>query len=191
MSKVNIGIHIIFSNFSCRFLNPNNFSNLSSNCSNLLEMRNLQEQIKKAFCYQKLFWTVTVWINCSIDLKIFCKFSAFSLEFRKFFSNTGTFFLTVGQNNFGNKIPKLFLNLRVVKILFIRMKKDRTGLNFSGEKIPHMFPYSRVPRLVPHDLTCLINEQTLIISVKLPCLFIYWYKCSLNSKKKYIIIFLE
>ena len=33
-------------------------------------------------CYQKLFWPFTVRINCS-----------------------GTFFLTVGQNNFGNKIP--------------------------------------------------------------------------------------
>ena len=37
------------------FLNPNIFSNLNSNCSNLLDMRNLQEQVKKAFCYQKLF----------------------------------------------------------------------------------------------------------------------------------------
>ena len=43
------------SNFSCMFLYPNNFSNLNSNCSNLLDMRNLQEQVKKAFCYQKLF----------------------------------------------------------------------------------------------------------------------------------------
>ena len=29
------------------FLNPNIFSNLNSNCSNLLDMRNLQEQVKK------------------------------------------------------------------------------------------------------------------------------------------------
>ena len=35
--------------------NPNNFSNLNSNCSNLLDMRNLQEQAKKAFCYQQSF----------------------------------------------------------------------------------------------------------------------------------------
>ena len=40
-------------------------------------MRNLQEQIKKAFCYQILFSTFTV---------------------RTFF------FLTVGQSNFGNEI---------------------------------------------------------------------------------------
>ena len=50
----------MFSNFSCRFLNSNIFSNLNSNCSNLLDMRNLQEQVEKAFCYQ----------NCS-DLSLF------------------------------------------------------------------------------------------------------------------------
>ena len=31
------------------------FSNLDYNCSNLLDLRNLQEQVKIAFCYQKLF----------------------------------------------------------------------------------------------------------------------------------------
>ena len=31
------------------------FSNLNSNCSNLSYLRNLQEQVKKAFCYQNLF----------------------------------------------------------------------------------------------------------------------------------------
>ena len=39
-----------------RFLNPNYFFfNLNSNCSNLLDLRNLQEHDKKGFCYQKLF----------------------------------------------------------------------------------------------------------------------------------------
>ena len=46
---------IYFSKFSCMFLNPNIFFNLNSNCSNLLDMRNSQEKVKKAFCYQKLF----------------------------------------------------------------------------------------------------------------------------------------
>ena len=81
---------------------------MNSNFSNLLDLRNLQEQVKKVFCYQTLFWPFTVWINCSKDLKFFCKFSAFSLEFQKFFS-IEQFFLTVGQNNFGNKIPFLYL----------------------------------------------------------------------------------
>ena len=37
-----------FSNFSCMFLNPNIFSNLNSNCANLSDIRNLQEQVKKS-----------------------------------------------------------------------------------------------------------------------------------------------
>ena len=45
----------ILSNFSCMCLNPNIFSNLNANCSNLLDLRNLHEQVKEAFCYQKLF----------------------------------------------------------------------------------------------------------------------------------------
>ena len=36
-----------FSNFSCMFLNPNIFFNLNYNIFNLLDMRNLPEQVKK------------------------------------------------------------------------------------------------------------------------------------------------
>ena len=46
------------------------FSNLSFNCSNLLDLSNLQEQVKKAFCYHKLFGPFTVRTNCSSDLKM-------------------------------------------------------------------------------------------------------------------------
>ena len=46
---------IYFFQLSCMFLNPYYFSNLNSNCSNVINMRNLQEQVKKALCYQKLF----------------------------------------------------------------------------------------------------------------------------------------
>ena len=73
-------------------------------------MRNLQEQVKKAFCYQKLFLPFTVWINCSSDLKI-CVNSWPSASNFKFFSQLQEhFFLTVGQNNYGNKIPFLLLS---------------------------------------------------------------------------------
>ena len=69
------------------------FSNLKSNCANLLNLRNFQKQVKKAFCYRKLFWPCTVWINCSIDLKIFensrpsvSNFKSFSPSLEYFFS---------------------------------------------------------------------------------------------------------
>ena len=55
---------ILFLTFPACFYTPIFFSNLNSN-PNLLGMRNLQEQFKKAFCYQNLFW------NCSHDLKNF------------------------------------------------------------------------------------------------------------------------
>ena len=71
-------------------------------------MRNLQEQVKKAFCYQKLFWPFTVWINYFSDLKIFANFQPSASNFKKFSRSLEHFCLTVGQNNFGNKIP--FLN---------------------------------------------------------------------------------
>ena len=32
---------------------------------------NLQDQVKKALCYQKLFWPFTVWIDCSSDINFF------------------------------------------------------------------------------------------------------------------------
>ena len=42
------------------------FSNFNSNCSNLLHIRNLQEQVKKAFCYQKTFFLISgfpIWVS--------------------------------------------------------------------------------------------------------------------------------
>ena len=84
----------LFSNFSCRFLNPNIFfSNLNFNSSNLSSLRNLQEQVKKAFCYQKLFWPFIVWINCSSDLKNFANSQPSALNF-KFFTQSWEQFFT-------------------------------------------------------------------------------------------------
>ena len=44
---------------------------MNCNCSNLLDMKNLQEQVKKHSVTIKLIWLFTVWINCSSHLKIF------------------------------------------------------------------------------------------------------------------------
>ena len=42
-----------FLTFPADFWIPIIFFNFNSNCYNLLDLRNLQEQVKKAFCYQK------------------------------------------------------------------------------------------------------------------------------------------
>ena len=60
---------------------------------------------KKSELYQKLFWPFTVWINCSSDLKNFANSRSSASNFKSFSRTQEQFFLTVGQNNFGNKIP--------------------------------------------------------------------------------------
>ena len=80
---------------SINFKIPIIFSNLNSNCSCLLDMRNFQVQVKKAFCYQKLFWPFIVWTNCWSDLKKFANsrpsasnFKCFSRYLKQFFSHS-------------------------------------------------------------------------------------------------------
>ena len=72
--RTKVEIKVNFLTFPACLWIPINFSNLNPNCSNLLDMRNLQEQVKKAFCYQKLFWPFTVPTNWSSVLKIFANF---------------------------------------------------------------------------------------------------------------------
>ena len=96
-----------FLTFPADFWIPINFSNLNLNCSHILELRNLQEQVKKTFCYQKLFWIFTIWINCSSDLKNFASSRPSVSNFKSFSQSLKQFFFKVGQNNFGNNIPCL------------------------------------------------------------------------------------
>ena len=58
--------------------------------------------------FQKLYWPFTVWINCSgSDLKTFANSGPSAWNFKSFSRSLEQFFLTVGQNNFGNKITFL------------------------------------------------------------------------------------
>ena len=85
-------------------------------------MRNLQEQVKKSIILPNFFWPFTVWINCSRFLKMFF--------FKSFSRSLEHFFLTVGQKNFGNKIPIL-----VFKIDFLML---------TGNPLPHLGRIFRV-----------------------------------------------
>ena len=62
-------------------------------------------EVKKVFCYQKLFWPFTDWINCLSDLKNFANSRPSASNFKSFSRSQEQFFLEVGQNNFFNKIP--------------------------------------------------------------------------------------
>ena len=83
------------------------FCNLNSNCSNLLYQRNLQEQVKKHSATKNcsdlsLFKQIVLVIS-----KTFANSQPSALNFKTFSRSLEQFFLTVGQNNFGNKIPLL------------------------------------------------------------------------------------
>ena len=60
---------------------------------------------KHSMYYPKLFWPFTVPINCSSDLKKFAISQPSASNFKSLSWSLEHFFLTVGQNNFGNKIP--------------------------------------------------------------------------------------
>ena len=67
--------------------------------------KNLKEQVKKAFCHQKNVLTYDISNNCSSDLKNFANSWPSDSNFKSFSRSLEHFFLTLGQNNFGNKIP--------------------------------------------------------------------------------------
>ena len=95
--------HLIFLQIS----NRNDFFQSELKLFYFLDLRKLQYQVKKAFSYKKLFWPFTVWINCSSDLKTFTNSWPSASNFKSFSRSLEQFFLTVGQNNFSNKIPIL------------------------------------------------------------------------------------
>ena len=90
-------IFFTFFNFSYMFLNPNTYFFSIWILLVLIHYiwDTFKNKLKKAFCYQKLFWAFTVWTNCSGDLKIFINsrpsasnFKSFSLSWEHFFSHS-------------------------------------------------------------------------------------------------------
>ena len=84
------------------FLNPNIFSNLNSNCSNSLDMRNLQEKVKKALLYHKFTYTAVEHANAFLEhacavLEHTYAFLEHSVDFNLIFISgaVSTHFLTV------------------------------------------------------------------------------------------------
>ena len=127
-----------FSNFSCMFLNPNIFSILHYDCSNLLDLRNLQEQVKKAFYYQKLFWPFTA----PFDREKLLKIESEGQEFVKFLRSLEQFFLTLAQTNFDDEIPFLFMLIpnfwftkEFVKTVYKRYLQQSIQLQWLFEKV--------------------------------------------------------
>ena len=136
-------------------------------------MRNFQEQVKKEFCYQKLFWPCTVWINCSSDLKNFANSQPSASIFKSFSRSLEQFFLTVGQNNFGNKIPffiraqwcchqkKVGFSNFSERIILKKIQSFRGNLKLKRKKEPDLtildgdfYPGSSVPNMISSTQIC-------------------------------------
>ena len=150
------------SNFSWMFLTPI-FFQFKLNCSNLLDMRNLQEQVKKAFCYHKLFWLFTVWTNCSSDLKTFANSHLTASNFKSFSRSLEQFFLTVGQKRQFFFSQKTIANRKsgFVKTwdVHVRSLSSYYPLRFQPSSRPNLRPRSRRPvdpgdRFGPGDPRC-------------------------------------
>ena len=74
------------------------FSSLNYNCYIALGLRNLQQQVKRHS-------VSNIVLNCSRHLKIFVNSGPSTSNFKSFSQTLKQLFLTVGQNNYGNKIP--------------------------------------------------------------------------------------
>ena len=95
----------LFLTFPACFSIPIIFAISNSNSSNLLDMRNLQEQGKHSVTKNCPDLSLFEWIMYSSDLKKFASFRPSASNFKSFSWSLEQFFLTVGQNNFDNKIP--------------------------------------------------------------------------------------
>ena len=97
-------------------------------------MRNLQEQNRNEFCYQKLFQPSTVLINWSSDLKNFANSQPSASNLKCFSWSLDQFLFTVDQSNFWNKIPFWSAADPISKSLSSIMGLTATLLHFSFDQ---------------------------------------------------------
>ena len=100
------------------------FSNLNSNCSNILDLRNLQEQVKKAFCFKN-------WSDFSLFEYIVLKISkSFSQSIEHFFLSRSEQFWK--QNTISKKL--YYMDAYLIQKLKQNFR-DRYEYFWAGAKI--------------------------------------------------------
>ena len=86
-----------------------------------------------------MFWPFYVWINCSSDQNFFENSRPSASNFKRSSRSLEQFFLKVGQNNFGNKIPVIIYRVNVFwrfceavlrSLGDLEYKKDNSGEKF-------------------------------------------------------------
>ena len=88
-----------FLTFPADFWIPTFFYNSYFNWSNMIDLRNLQEQIKKSFLFQKLAWPDLLLFEW-IVLNFFAKAWPSASNFKSFFRSLKQFFLTVRRSEY-------------------------------------------------------------------------------------------
>ena len=144
---------------------------MNSNCSNLLDMRNLQEQVKLSIllpksvltfnCLSKMFY-----LGISNILQILGLHCLQPRISKVFFLITRTFF-SVGQNNFGNKIPFFYkhkvLNseIKISLIPVLQWAVRSAGFSRCGcYQLPRLFPIVAKTAYRDHRSGAGLQKQT-------------------------------
>ena len=132
------------------FLNPN----LNSNCSNLLDMRNLQEQVKKAFCFQKLFWPFILKITRSWHLENIskrCDFVRCNLTRHGTVKKSGR----GNRNGRGHIVSQLIYSHQ----LFLKMTPSTPYTSKLSNGPPNILIMTHTSSPTPHPLTQTFKES--------------------------------
>ena len=158
------------------------------NCSNLLDLRNLEHSVT---------FHCTVWINCSSDLKKFGNSRPSALKFKSFSSSLEQFFLTVGQNNFDNKIPFFFTPfffLSLIQSVYSRVarvcKSDKGGPN-KYSKIWTTFLKSRLNCSLPGEYPFYFDHLRKYFPTHVNILLVEFFRVKLLGLKIGVQIFFK
>ena len=97
-----------------------------------------------------MFWPFTVWKNCSGDPKNFANSRPSASNFETFSRSLEQFFLPVGQNNFGNKIPFLFKSRMSITIP-LNTKVHNAFCGFAWYYLSTLISFMRKPSSFLHS----------------------------------------
>ena len=100
--------------------------------------------------YQKLFWPFTVWLNCSSDLNFSANSRSPASNFKSFPWSLEQFFLTEGQNDFGNKMPfQKCYHFRMEEFKF----REKSMKSFMDSPFQLLYSLGTLISAAPHFLT--------------------------------------
>ena len=137
--------------------------------------------------FQKVYWPCTVQINCCRDFKILANSLPSASNFKGFSQSLEHFFLTVGQNNFGNKIPFLCYSAIFTKSFFHQLRvhcnfnvkpEIRLGSSSDGKRILHTMKWNSYFRTFLFSISSVFTRYLHYIVITYNG---NWRKCSCKT----------